>query len=160
MWPLSRTLTASPVAGCAASTVTVSCPNGTHKYPLEQVGKGYFEVTGTLQGGGAITEMATVPMGEQLGACPASIPSSALVHTLNAIPPSASQTPTCTSTWSSSRTSSPTSSDWGGNVSRGLCSAPGRMQRSAVVLQARGRSRSGQKPLRAVNVRASLKCSM
>ena len=51
----------------AAANVTVSCQQGTHKYLLETVGKGFYEVIGTLQAGGNITEMNTVFMGENFG---------------------------------------------------------------------------------------------
>ena len=51
----------------AAANVTVSCQQGTNKYLLETVGKGFYEVIGTLQAGGNITEMNTVFMGENFG---------------------------------------------------------------------------------------------
>lgn len=53
---------------CAATNVTVSCPSGTDKFLLESVGKGYYEVVGTLNAGNSIQEMQTVFMGENLGA--------------------------------------------------------------------------------------------
>ena len=46
----------------------MSCQQGTHKYLLETVGKGYYEVIGTLNQGNTITEMNTVSMGEGLSA--------------------------------------------------------------------------------------------
>ena len=48
--------------------MTVSCPSGTDKFLLESVGKGYYEVVGTLNAGNSIQEMQTVFMGENLGA--------------------------------------------------------------------------------------------
>ena len=45
----------------------IMCPNGVDKYPVEQVGKGCFEVIGTLQSGNQITEMTSVYMGENFG---------------------------------------------------------------------------------------------
>lgn len=47
---------------------TIMCPNGVDKYQLEHVGKGCYEVVGTLQNGNSITEMTAVYMGENLGA--------------------------------------------------------------------------------------------
>ena len=51
-------------AGCQ---VTVTCTQGTHKYLLETVGKGYYEVIGTLVNGGTIQEMNAISMGDNLG---------------------------------------------------------------------------------------------
>ena len=48
------------------ANINVSCQQGTHKYLLETIGKGYYEVIGTLNDG-AITEMNCVFMGESLG---------------------------------------------------------------------------------------------
>ena len=84
--------------------MTVSCQQGTHKYLLETVGKGFYEVIGTLQAGGNITEMNTVFMGENFGERTAMRPPPRLarVHRLTPcslhVPP---QTPTCTCRWSS-----------------------------------------------------------
>ena len=57
-------------AWCAAAApVLVSCQaNGTHKYMSDTVGKGCYEVIGTLQSNGTIAEMNTVFMGENFGA--------------------------------------------------------------------------------------------
>ena len=48
--------------------VSVTCQQGTHKYLLETVGKGYYEVVGTLNAGAAISEMNSVYMGDTFGA--------------------------------------------------------------------------------------------
>ena len=59
-----------------AGGTTVTCGQGTQKYALETVGKGYYEVIGTLGADGTISEMNAVYMGETLGkwACRADAP--------------------------------------------------------------------------------------
>ena len=52
----------------SSSPATVMCPNGIERYQLEHVGKGCYEVIGTLQPNSTITEMTTVFMGEDFGA--------------------------------------------------------------------------------------------
>lgn len=42
----------------------MSCNQGTHKYMMEQVGKGFYEVIGTLGANGTISEMNAVFMGD------------------------------------------------------------------------------------------------
>ncbi|KOO29784.1 DNA replication factor a subunit ssb3 [Chrysochromulina tobinii] len=42
---------------------TIVCPNGTHKYSPETMGKGHYEVIGQLQSG-QIMEMTSVYMGD------------------------------------------------------------------------------------------------
>ena len=89
----------------AAANVTVSCQQGTHKYLLETVGKGFYEVIGTLQAGGNITEMNTVFMGENFGEratvrAPA-LPTSIFPPLVRLVCAAAPQTPTCTCRWSS-----------------------------------------------------------
>jgi len=55
-------LAGSPEGG---APTTVLCPNGSHKFSPECMGKGHYEVIGTLQNG-SITEMQTVYMGENI----------------------------------------------------------------------------------------------
>jgi hypothetical protein len=50
----------------SAAPATIMCPNSASKFAAEHQGKGYYEVVGTLSNG-AISEMATVYMGENLG---------------------------------------------------------------------------------------------
>lgn len=42
----------------------VRCPNGAHAFQHDSVGKGVYEVIGTLGTDGSLTEMKTVPFGE------------------------------------------------------------------------------------------------
>ena len=58
----------SPLATIPTSAVptTVLTPDSMHKYHAEMVGKGCYEVIGTLQNG-SITEMQTVYMGDNFG---------------------------------------------------------------------------------------------
>ena len=65
MPPPRRLLLAFCVAGTPAN---VTCTQGVHKYFPESVGKGYYEVIGTLQQGGTIQEMNAVYMGDNFGA--------------------------------------------------------------------------------------------
>lgn len=51
--------------GCPATTV--HCPQGPHKFAAESVNAGYYEVIGTLQNNGTITEMNTISMGDSVG---------------------------------------------------------------------------------------------
>ena len=53
--------------GCPATTV--HCPQGPHKFNVESVNSGYYEVVGTLQNNGTITEMNTISMGDNVGTC-------------------------------------------------------------------------------------------
>ena len=52
----------------AGTSVNVMCQRGIQQYLLETVGKGFYEVIGTLQADGSIQEMNCVFMGENLGA--------------------------------------------------------------------------------------------
>lgn len=98
------------------------CPNGTHKYASEMMGKGCYEVIGTLQNG-QITEMQTVFMGDNFGAPLCSAPSMFSPRLgLCIAPPCLAfriarrrlfhclQTWACTPRWWPSLTNSPTSS--------------------------------------------------
>ena len=83
----------------------VNCQQGTQKYLLETVGKGFYEVIGTLGADGTISEMSSVYMGENLGAPPAAPPTSPpplSVQRASVFPNVCfAQTPRCTSKWSS-----------------------------------------------------------
>ena len=48
----------------AGSPTTITCTEGTQKYLLETVGKGYYEVIGTLGSDGCIAEMKSSYFGE------------------------------------------------------------------------------------------------
>ena len=62
--------TATPLTLCgcaiAGAPTTVHCPEGTYKFTPDSMGKGHYEVIGTLQDG-SITMMQTVYMGENFG---------------------------------------------------------------------------------------------
>lgn len=47
---------------------TIACPNGEEmaKFHSEEMGKGYYEVVGTLNADGSITQMTTTFMGQNL----------------------------------------------------------------------------------------------
>ena len=60
-------MTSRPTVACAGPVTTIVCPNGTHKYSPETMGKGYYEVIGQLQSG-QIMEMTSVYMGDNFGA--------------------------------------------------------------------------------------------
>ena len=63
-----RSRARSRLPSSAAANVQVSCQQGTHKFNMEMVNKGFYEVVGTLGAGGSITEMNSVYMGDNFGA--------------------------------------------------------------------------------------------
>ena len=97
------------VVHAAAANVSVQCPQGTHKYLLESVGKGYYEVIGTLHDGGSIVQMTPpVFMGDNFGtrrlltsAHVLAIVQAPLTQRAACAPGRGAQTRTCTSRWSS-----------------------------------------------------------
>ena len=60
-------MTSRLTVACAGPVTTIVCPNGTHKYSPETMGKGHYEVIGQLQSG-QIMEMTSVYMGDNFGA--------------------------------------------------------------------------------------------